>query len=94
MLRWIARYKKSLGRKQCRRPSPDGSASGGQSTAFKSESSVDEFEADASPGIVEATVIDGDSSDIVQRKAEEDEWPGEWEVAIANSLSGTLKIVI
>jgi hypothetical protein len=83
MLRWIARYKKPLNGKKRRQAGPS-----------LSEHLVDEAETDASPGIVEATVDDEGSGETIGMKVEEDEWPGDWEIAIANSLSGTLESVI
>jgi hypothetical protein len=60
----------------------------------RSAHSVGEVETDASPGIVEATIDEEGPLDVIGMKADEDEGPSDWEIAIANSLSGTLEFVI
>jgi hypothetical protein len=83
LLRWIARYKKRLNGKKRR-----------QVDSPRSGHSVGEVETDASPGIVEATIDEEGPLDVIGIKAEEDEEPTDWEIAIANSLSGTLEFVV
>lgn len=58
------------------------------------EGEASESEAAASPRIVEATVDQEDFRSIGFNEAEKDDWPGDWEVAIANALNGTLELII
>lgn len=58
------------------------------------EGGASESEAAASPRIVEATVDQEDSRSIDSKEAGKDDWPGDWEVAIANSFNGTLELMI
>lgn len=97
LLRWVERYRKQAAESGFPPRPPSGrdrhpSLLGDQPLETKLEPS-DESDAGKSPGIVEVTMLDSETSDG-SRAVVDEEALGDWEIAIANSMSRTLELVI